>query len=111
LGTIIMKIPCVVVSVLLVALGAVACDNGSGAANNNIAPARGGVPDDSVKPKPGAISGIPDDSIKPKSATISGVPDDSIKPKSATISGVRDDSIKPKPGTKAGAKPGSAPLP
>lgn len=91
-----MKIPCVVVSVLLVALGAVACDNGSGAANNNIAPARGGVPDDSVKPKPGAISGIPDDSIKPKSATISGV---------------RDDSIKPKPGTKAGAKPGSAPLP
>ena len=91
-----MKIPCVVVSVLLVALGAVACDNGSGAANNNIAPARAGVPDDSVKPKPGAISGIPDDSIKPKSATISGV---------------RDDSIKPKPGTKAGAKPGSAPLP
>ena len=96
MGTLIMKIPCVVVSVLLVALGAVACDNGSGAANNNIAPARAGVPDDSVKPK---------------SATISGVPDDSIKPKSATISGVRDDSIKPKPGTKAGAKPGSAPLP
>jgi len=58
------------------------------------APARGGIPDDTIKPKPVVLKGGGvDDSIKPIQKT--GGSDDSIKP--IQKGGGSDDSIKPVP--------------
>lgn len=51
--------------------------------------ARGGIPDDSIKPAPGAVAkvGTNDDSVKPRPAPVTkgGIADDGVKPRTLPI--------------------------
>ncbi len=83
---------------MLAVVGSVAgCDGQGvptqGAANELRGPVvgRGGIPDDTIKPKPiVSQGGIPDDSIKPKPLVgRGGIPDDTIKPKPTSPAAIK----------------------